>query len=358
MFGNVYSGKRVFITGHTGFKGSWLAAWIEMLGARVTGFALPPAYPRGLFELLGLKNRLRHVEGDIRNLVALQQAMRKAKPDFVFHLAAQALVRDSYADPKTTFDTNVGGSVNLLEAVRACPSVRTLVYTTSDKCYRNEERLRAYREGDPLGGDDPYSASKGCAELVFRSYRLSFLDQRPNFNAAATRSGNVIGGGDWARDRLIPDCFRALYRKKPVVVRNPDATRPWQHVLDPLGGYLLLGARLYRSREKFVPCEFNFGPVANAHRTVREVVKCIVREWGSGTMAIRRPANAPREATLLHLNCDRAHRRLGWRPTWSFDQAVRQTVRWYRAHADGRDVAELTRSQIEQFMREWKGGTL
>jgi len=356
MFGDVYSGKRVFITGHTGFKGSWLAAWLKMLGAELTGYALPPAYPDSHFELLKLKNQIRHIENDIRDLKPLKQAMADARPDLVFHLAAQALVRESYADPKTTFDTNVGGSVNVLESVRACDSARALVYITSDKCYRNVEWEWGYREPDVLGGDDPYSGSKGCAELVFRSYRESFFNQKPGINVGVTRAGNVIGGGDWAKDRIVPDCIRALRKKDPIVVRNPKATRPWQHVLEPLGGYLLLGARLFKSQGKFTPSEFNFGPDKTSNKTVEEVVNRIIGVWGSGQMVVHHDDHAVHEAMLLQLNCDRAWHYLKWRPTWHYDDSVEQTALWYKAHNQGADMAAYTHSQIEKYMRDWKGG--
>lgn len=356
MFGNVYAGKRVFITGHTGFKGSWLAAWLRMLGAEVTGYALAPAYADSHFELLKLKDQIRHIENDIRDLDPLKKAMIEAKPDFVFHLAAQALVRESYADPKRTFDTNVGGSVNVLESVRACDSVKALVYITSDKCYRNVEWEWGYREPDVVGGDDPYSGSKGCAELVFRSYRESFFNHKAGINVGVTRAGNVIGGGDWAKDRIVPDCIRALRKSEPIVIRNPRATRPWQHVLEPLGGYLLLGARLFKSQEKFNPCEFNFGPDKASNKTVQDVVNKIIGVWGSGELVIKPDPNAPHEAMLLQLNCDRAWHYLKWRPTWHYDDSVEQTALWYKAHDQGRNMAEFTKSQLERYMGEWKGG--
>ena len=244
MFGNYYQGKNVFVTGHTGFKGSWLSAWLLKLGANVTGYALPPLYDESHFELLGLAKKVRHIEGDVRDRDHLTRAMTEAKPDIVFHLAAQALVREAYRDPHATFETNVMGGVNVCEAVGKAESVRTLVYITSDKCYRNVDWEWGYRETDILGGRDPYSASKGCAELVFAAYWTSFLSKAKRVNAASTRAGNVIGGGDWAKDRLIPDCVRALRKKETIEIHHPESTRPWQHVLEPLGGYLHLGRQL------------------------------------------------------------------------------------------------------------------
>lgn len=255
-----YANRRVFVTGHTGFKGSWLSSWLTLLGAEVTGFALAPEREQDHFHRLGLSQRMRHIEGDIRDAGGLETALRNAAPEFVFHLAAQALVRRSYVEPKQTFETNVAGSVNLLEAVRATPSVRALVYVTSDKCYREAATPGGYREADPLGGRDPYSASKACAELVFTSYQASFLAQRATFAAASVRAGNVIGGADWAQDRIVPDCVRALLVDQPILIRNPQAVRPWQHVLEALGGYLHLAALLASERGKEFEGAWNFGP--------------------------------------------------------------------------------------------------
>ena len=242
-FPNVFAKRRVFITGHTGFKGSWLTVWLHLLGAEITGFSLPPQRGNDHFEELGLRRMIRHIEGDVRDAAALTEAMGKSRPEFVFHLAAQPLVRRSYRDPKMTFDTNIGGSVNLLEAVRSVSSVRVLIYVTSDKCYRPRERARGFKETDPLGGHDPYSTSKACAELILSSYQSSFFEGS-KVSAASVRAGNIIGGGDWSEDRIVPDCIRALSAGRAIPVRNPDAVRPWQHVLEPLGGYLALAARL------------------------------------------------------------------------------------------------------------------
>lgn len=342
-------GKRVLVTGHTGFKGSWLSAWLLELGAEVTGYALAPNSPEDHFCRLGLATKMRHVEGNLLDLPLLEATMRQARPEFVFHLAAQALVRLSYAEPKLTFDTNVAGAVNLLEAVRNCPEVRTLVFVTSDKCYRNHEWAWGYRENDELGGGDPYSASKACAELVFRSYSESFLEKREGFAAATARAGNVIGGGDFARDRIVPDCIRALCAGESIRVRNPDATRPWQHVLEPLSGYLALARALSCGGSQFKG-GWNFGPSKDSNRPVGELVERLLSVWGGGSMRVEREAGAPHESRLLHLNCDKAHGELDWKPTWHFLQGVDETTLWYRnVLKGGVDPWTQTTAQIRAY---------
>jgi CDP-glucose 4,6-dehydratase len=353
MFGNFYQGKNVFVTGHTGFKGSWLSAWLLKLGAKVTGYALPPAYDESHFELLGLERRMRHVVGNVCDLEHLTHAMTEAKADIVFHLAAQALVRESYRDPRTTFDTNVMGGVNVCEAVGRVDSIRTLVFITSDKCYRNVDWEWGYRETDELGGRDPYSASKGCAELVFAAYWTSFLSKAGRVNAASTRAGNVIGGGDWAKDRLIPDCVRALRQKEAIEIHHPDATRPWQHVLEPLGAYLHLGRRLGGPQGADYCKSWNFGPNNSANKNVGEVVRDVIKLWGSGEVKVERDPNAPHEDHWLQLNCDRADHYLNWKPTWNYPESIRETVHWYRAYQDGAKVPALTDSQIEKYNQAW-----
>ena len=350
-----FANRRVFVTGHTGFKGSWLSAWLTLLGAEVTGYALAPERDRDHFHLLGLDRRMRHIEGDIRDAARLEAAVREAAPEFVFHLAAQPLVRRSYVQPRHTFETNVSGSVNLLEAVRETPSVRTLVYVTSDKCYREAATPGGYREGDALGGRDPYSASKACAELVFVSYQASFLAERPGFAAASVRAGNVIGGGDWAEDRIVPDCVRALEAGQPILIRNPQAVRPWQHVLEALGGYLHLAALLAGGRGKEFEGAWNFGPNLESHRNVQDLVRAVIATWGSGS--VRYPAfhgqPQPVEAHTLVLNCEKARQQLGWRPRWDFAEAVRQTMLWYRQSADNSKTWDLTAGQIEGYAGAW-----
>lgn len=343
-----YSGRRVAITGHTGFKGSWLAHMLADVGAEVHGFALPPSTDPSHFEQLGLATRIRHTEGDIRDPSAVHAFLTTARPEVVFHLAAQPIVRRSYREPHLTYETNVMGGVNLLEAVRRTHSVAALVFCTSDKCYRNRETTEGYVEGDELGGHDPYSASKAAVEIVFSSYASSFLDERRGFAAATARAGNVIGGGDWSEDRIVPDCIRALASERPVVVRSPNATRPWQHVLEPLSGYLSLGRRLLE--DPSTGGAWNFGPAATNHHTVAEVVERVIAGWGSGAMRIESPADAPHEAGLLALDCSKAERELDWRPTWSFDDTVATTVEWYRRAHDGEPVADLTREHVGRFM--------
>jgi CDP-glucose 4,6-dehydratase len=354
MFGNIFEGKNVFVTGHTGFKGSWLCAWLLKLGAKVTGFALRPAYPDSHFELLGLAKRLHHIEADLRERAQIIAALREAKPAIVFHLAAQALVRPSYSDACGTFETNIMGGINLLEAVRACHSVRVLVFITSDKCYRNVNWEWGYRETDPLGGHDPYSASKACAELVFRAYWHSFLQREGRLCAASARAGNVIGGGDWATDRLIPDCIRALRQGKTIEIRNPQATRPWQHVLEPLGGYLHLARRLWETEPGEIHDAWNFGPGHSANRRVEEVVRNVIAHWGGGDYVVRPDPNAPREDHWLQLNTDRASHYLNWDPVWDYPESIQETVRWYRAFRDEANIPELTDSQIDAYKESWQ----
>jgi CDP-glucose 4,6-dehydratase len=348
---DLFRGKRVLVTGDTGFKGSWLSLWLHELGAEVVGFALPPERDNDHFRLLGLDKLIRHVTGDIREAESLVRLCREFQPEFLFHLAAQSLVRTSYEDPKATFDTNVAGSVNVLEAVRATPSLRSVIYVTSDKCYKNREWLWGYRENDELGGHDPYSASKAAAEVVFSSYVDSFFSRRGGLGTASVRAGNVIGGGDWAQDRIIPDCIRALLDRQPIQVRNPSATRPWQHVLEPLSGYLLAAARLYHEPTCYSGA-WNFGPTGESIRTVRELAEKVVSCWGEGTVQVATEAGAPHEATLLHLNCDKAHHLLHWAPRWDFTRAVSETVNWYRSATAGEPVRDLSRRQIHEYMEE------
>ncbi len=348
---NSYRGARVFVTGDTGFKGSWLALALVELGAEVHGMALPAERAEDHFETAGLAGIIGHRDGDLRERAPIADLLRTVQPTIVFHLAAQPLVRRSYEDPKRTFDTNVGGSVNLLEAVRHTPSVRSLVFVTSDKCYRNKEWPWGYRENDELGGDDPYSASKAAAELVFASYWASYFRARNGFGADSVRAGNVIGnGGDWSEDRLVPDCIRALASGREIVIRSPGSTRPWQHVLEPVFGYLRLGARVLAEPKKLSGA-WNFGPKAEAVRTVKELTECIVRLWGSGVVEARHaPKNAPHEAGLLALNCDKAHHELGWSAQWTFEAALEKTVRWYKDVNEGAAPLVTTRAQIQSYL--------
>jgi CDP-glucose 4,6-dehydratase len=356
LFSGAFAGKKIFVTGHTGFKGSWLCEWLLLFGAEITGYSLPPATKPALFNQLGLKARLNHVIGDIRDPAKLKRALHQAKPDFVFHLAAQPLVRESYANPVETFETNLMGTVNVLEALRGLKNPCTAVFITTDKCYENREHHRGYREEDHLGGYDPYSASKATAEIAISSYRRSFFKDNP-VKIASVRAGNVIGGGDWAADRIVPDCIRALQKKSPVPVRNKIATRPWQHVLEPLGGYLWLAAQIYQplaapkrsgrgstinhqpSIINSLCSAFNFGPNREANRTVRELVEEILKHW-PGNWVDKSDPHAVHEAKLLHLETAKALRLLKWRPVWNFSETIEQTVVWYRTTAQSPELAQ------------------
>jgi len=349
MFSQAYRGARVLVTGHTGFKGSWLARWLLELGAEVAGFSLYVPTQPSHFEILGLEKRLRHVTGDVRDAAALARAFADWRPDFAFHLAAQPIVRDSYAQPKLTFDTNLGGTVNVLEAVRATPSLRAAVLVTSDKCYENLELQRGYAEDDRLGGADPYSASKACAEIAISSYARSLLLPEGR-RVASTRAGNVIGGGDWAKDRIVPDCARAWSAGEGAIVRNPASTRPWQHVLEPLSGYLWLGACLAQGGAGLNGEPFNFGPPAGANHTVRELADALARHWPGKTWAAQPAADGRREAALLQLDCAKAAARLQWRAALDFDQTAEMTAAWYRAYYSGnRDMDGVTGGQIARY---------
>ena len=301
--------------------------------------------------MLGLAQTIDHVEADIRDGEKLTATMSEFQPEFVFHLAAQALVRPSYSDPKLTFETNVMGSVNLLEAVRECESVCSLVYITSDKCYENLEWLWGYRENDRLGGHDPYSASKASAEMVFSAYTRSFFFDRPSLGAASTRAGNVIGGGDWAVDRIIPDCVRAIESNRSIDLRNPTATRPWQHVLEPLSGYLLLAAGLKKEPSVFAG-SWNFGPTSKDVRTVLEVAKHLIAQFGRGRINLASSGKNHHEAGLLQLNCDRAHQILGWYPRWDFERTLDMTADWYKNVQDGGEAKKVTREQLYDYFPE------
>lgn len=345
----IFAGKRVLVTGHTGFKGSWLALWLRDLGAEVTGYALAPDYDGSHFELLDLGRDVRHVVGDVRDLAHLKRIVDEARPEIVFHLAAQALVRHSYNEPKATFDTNVGGSVNLLEAVRLCNDVRALVFITSDKAYLNKEWPWGYRENDELGGHDPYSASKAGAEMAFMAYRHSFFERRDGLGTAVTRAGNVIGGGDWAVDRIIPDCMRALRDGQPIRLRNPLATRPWQHVLDPLHGYLRLAQALLTDPKRYTG-PWNFGPELDRGLTVREVAERAMALWGGGKIVVEKETSAPFEHHLLQLSIDKAKLDLDWRPKWSSERAIAETVNWYKRITSGEAARAVSMAQIAAFM--------
>lgn len=354
---SAYGGKRILVTGHTGFKGSWLCEWLLALGADVHGLALPPPTKPSLFQQLKLARRIKsHTVGDIRDLKTVMDVMRRIKPDFVFHLAAQPLVRLSYEKPVETFDTNVMGTIHVLEAARQvfCKGkggrTCSVVCITTDKCYENKETARPYREDDPMGGYDPYSCSKGCDELAISSYRRSFFGwpESPVWVASA-RAGNVIGGGDWAKDRIVPDCMRALAKGEVIPVRNKVSTRPWQHVLEPLGGYLELGAALAtRSRFDDYASGFNFGPNPKANRMVLDLVTEIIK-WTKGNWVDKSDPQAVHEAGLLNLDIRKAGRVLGWKPKWKFEKTVEETVKWYEAVRGGEDPVAVTQSQIREY---------
>ena len=346
-----FSRKRVFVTGHTGFKGAWLTFLLKELGADVMGFALPPEPGPSHFALLGLEARISHVVGDIRDAPALCKALQAFQPEYVFHLAAQALVKKSYDNPVVTFGSNVMGSVHLLDAVRQCDSVRSLVYITSDKCYENVEWVWGYRENDRLGGHDPYSASKAAAEIVFSAYARSYFASRPDLGAATTRAGNVIGGGDWAADRIVPDCIRAIEKNSPIQLRNPQATRPWQYVLEPLSGYVRLAAQLRNQPEKYAG-SWNFGPSPSEVRTVHEVASSIIQHLGRGRIEIADSQQHHHEARLLQLNCDKAHQLLGWHPRWDVDKTLAATALWYKTILEGGDAESITRAQLQEYFPE------
>jgi CDP-glucose 4,6-dehydratase len=351
MFDDFYRGKRVLITGHTGFKGSWLSEWLVSLGADIVGFSLGPPTNPCHFEVLRLAERLENVTGDVRSLESLKSAFDKFRPEIVLHLAAQPITRLSYEEPKVTFDTNLGGTVNVLEAVRTTSSVRVAVLVTSDKCYENLEWEYGYRESDRLGGKDPYSASKACAEIAFNAYRRSFFTEPKSPLVATVRAGNVIGGGDWAKDRIVPDCVRAWAAGTSPLIRYPQATRPWQHVLEPLSGYLWLTARMPHQREQLAGESFNFGPSPDIEHSVLDLINEIRKTWPEG--AWRQDSfldTRKQEASLLRLNCDKALYRLSWRPTLTFQEAARLTAEWYRTfYRSTAEAASCTSEQIHQF---------
>lgn len=344
-----WKSRGVFVTGHTGFKGSWLSLWLAALGARTTGFALPAATTPNLYDLAGVSKDLTSISGDIRDAAKVASAIRSASPEIIFHLAAQSLVRPSYADPLETFATNVMGTAHVLEAARHCPSVRAVIVVTSDKCYENREWAWPYRETEAMGGHDPYSASKGCAELVTASYRRSFFASRERPVAVASaRAGNVIGGGDWAADRLVPDIMRAISSGTAVRIRNPGAERPWQHVLDPLCGYLTLAERLFGGSGDFAD-GWNFGPWDEDTRNVGWVTDAIVRSWGGDAKWTRDTVQAVHEANILKLDSSKARAMLGWRPRLRIEDTIDWTVAWYRQWAAGADMRAATLAQIKQY---------
>lgn len=347
-----WKNKKVFITGHTGFKGSWLCLWLNLLGAKVTGYALMPPTKPSLFELCEISEFIRSAIGDIRNISSLQKEILKARPEIVIHMAAQPLVLDSYKNPVETYSVNVMGTVNVLECIKKCRSVRAVINVTTDKCYENKERDEGYREDEPLGGYDPYSSSKACSELVTSAYRNSFYNQK-NYKThkvglASARAGNVIGGGDWASDRLIPDFVRAILKNKKITVRNPKAIRPWQHVLEPLFGYLLLAQKLYENGSKYAQA-WNFGPPEKDSRPVEWIIKKLCNIWGDGASYSISKRKYPHEAHYLKLNCAKAKKDLGWRPKWDLETAINKIVEWTKAYKRREDLRKVCLSQIKEY---------
>jgi CDP-glucose 4,6-dehydratase len=349
-----WSGKKVFVTGHTGFKGSWLCLWLQKLGAEVTGYALLPPTQPSLFEEADVARDMRSIIADIRDGERLTAEMRAAAPEIVIHMAAQALVRHSYIAPVETYATNVMGTVHLLEAVRNTPSVRAVVNVTSDKCYENREWDWGYRESDHLGGHDPYSNSKGCAELVTAAYRNSFFNPEKysthGIALASARAGNVIGGGDWAQDRLIPDIMRAITQGKPANIRNPHAIRPWQHVLEPLSGYLLLAQKLYQEGVAYAE-GWNFGPSDEDAMPVQWIVERLTQTWGEGASWVLDGGDHPHEAHYLKLDCSKARARLGWHPKWPLDETLGKIVDWQKNYRQGVDMKAATLKQIDVYLK-------
>ena len=351
---SIYKGKKVFLTGHTGFKGSWLCLLLNHLGAKVYGYALqPPTHP-SLYETAQIDELINSCIADVRDYQTLLKTLEDVQPDIVIHLAAQPLVRDSYKNPVDTYDINVMGAVHLLEAIRHTKSVRAVINVTTDKCYENREWLWGYRENEPMGGYDPYSNSKGCSELVTASFRNSFFNpadygKTHQVALASARAGNVIGGGDWAEDRLIPDFFRAIGRNEKVIIRNPNAIRPWQHVLEPLYGYLLLGAKLYT--EGCVYAEgWNFGPDDSDAKPVEWIIKTLCSLWGENAAYALDNQPQPHEATYLKLDCSKAKARLGWYPKWNIETALNKIVEWTKSCYRGDDMRYICESQIEQYL--------
>lgn len=344
--------KRVFVTGHTGFKGSWLSLWLQKLGAHVHGYALDANTTPSLFRVARVEQSMDSIIGDIRDGQKLTEAVKRAKPDVLIHMAAQPLVRYSYTHPVETYATNVIGTVNVLEAVRQTPSIKAVVNVTTDKCYENREWVWGYRESEPLGGHDPYSSSKACSELVTASYRQSYFHESKyrehGVALASGRAGNVIGGGDWSEDRLVPDFFRAIGNGQALRVRNPRSIRPWQHVLEPLSGYLLLAEKLYSEGPTFAEA-WNFGPDESDAIAVEAVIQRISNLWGNGASWVADDSSHPHEAHYLKLDCSKVRQVLGWRPRWRIDEALNLTVKWHQAHNRGEDMRAVTSAQIDSY---------
>lgn len=349
---NFWKNKKVLITGHTGFKGSWLCLWLNSLGTDITGYALEPPTDPSLFKLCRINEIVNSVISDIRDFSALQSAIQLAAPEIIIHMAAQPLVRESYLNPTETYMTNVMGTVNLLNSIRNCNSVRVVINVTTDKCYENKEWFWGYRETEPLGGYDPYSSSKACSEIVTSAFRNSFFNIKDydthRVAVASARAGNVIGGGDWADDRLIPDCIRSLLENKEIHIRNPNATRPWQHVLDPLSGYMILAKKLYNFGPDYSEA-WNFGPNDDDARSVEWVVKKLCSKWGNKASYVVDNGTHPHEANYLKLDISKVKSRLSWAPTWDINTAIEKTIEWSKAYLKNEDLRECCLKQINEF---------
>jgi CDP-glucose 4,6-dehydratase len=348
-----WKGKRVLLTGHTGFKGSWLSLWLQSMGAQVVGYALAPPTNPSLFEVAGVAKGMTSIIGDIRDLEHLRAVFAEHQPEIVIHMAAQPLVRYSYIEPVETYSTNVMGTVNLLEAVRSTASVKAVVNVTTDKCYENREWAWGYRENEPMGGYDPYSSSKGCAELVTAAYRNSYfnpstINNKPSPAVATARAGNVIGGGDWAEDRLIPDIMRAITDGRPVNIRNPHAIRPWQHVLEPLSGYLLLAQKLYEEGATYAE-GWNFGPNDEDAKPVQWIVETLTQTWGEGASWVLDGGEHPHEAHYLKLDCSKAKGRLDWHPRWNLQETLESIARWNKQWLAGENMKNVSLQQIADY---------
>ena len=360
LFAKTFNNETVFVTGHTGFIGSWLSFWLNSLGAKVIGYSLEPPSDKSFFQSVELENDITHIIGDINNQKQLTDSIKLHKPKFVFHLAAQSLVRLSYEQPFETFQTNVLGTANVLEAIRNCPSVRVGIIMTSDKCYENRELDYAYKETDPMGGHDPYSASKGAAELVTSSYRNSFFNpndfEKHKVSISTIRAGNVIGGGDWANDRIIPDCINFLTLKQPILVRNPNSIRPWQYVLEPISGILTLAVKMSQNSSEYGG-PWNFGPLILKNKTtVKDLVIQIIKEWNSGEWTdISEQVNSVHEANLLMLDSTKAMNLLGWKPVYSIDESIHETINWYKEYVDKTsDIQNFSLEQIQKYVSKAK----
>ncbi len=354
LFNNIYKGKKILVTGHTGFKGSWITLWLKELGAEVIGYSLEPPTNPSLFEILKLDREIIHIIGDVRDEKKLKEIFKKYKPEIVIHMAAQPLVRHSYINPKETYETNIIGTLNVFEAVRETDSVKVVINVASDKCYQNKEWVYGYREDDSMGGYDPYSSSKGCAELLTTAYRHSFFNPKDygkthNVALASVRAGNVIGGGDWATDRLIPDCIRALSKKGIIYIRNPQAIRPWQYVLEPLSGYLWLGSLLWTNPTKYSE-GWNFGPNDEDILTVEEIVKRVIHIWGEGSYKINQDKDFY-ESKLLKLDISKAHFYLKWKPVCNIEFALEETVNWYKEYFNNpQNIYQYTLQQLYNYI--------